>query len=33
MFYATPQTFLNDLIRGIVDPLDIVLIVIGKGDK
>ncbi|TBU35044.1 P-loop containing nucleoside triphosphate hydrolase protein [Dichomitus squalens] len=33
VFYATPQTFLNDLIRGIVDPLDIVLIVIDEAHR
>ena len=29
VFYATPQTLLNDLVRGNVNALDIVLIVIG----
>ena len=29
MFYATPQTLLNDLVGGYVDALDIILLVIG----
>ncbi|KAI0374376.1 P-loop containing nucleoside triphosphate hydrolase protein [Pilatotrama ljubarskyi] len=33
VFYATPQTFLNDLIQGHVDALDIVLIVIDEAHR
>ena len=31
VFYMTPQTFRNDVSRGSVDPLDIILIVFGTG--
>ncbi|KAI8995314.1 P-loop containing nucleoside triphosphate hydrolase protein [Trametes punicea] len=33
VFYATPQTLLNDLIHGHVDPLDIVLIVVDEAHR
>ncbi|KAI1797687.1 P-loop containing nucleoside triphosphate hydrolase protein [Ganoderma leucocontextum] len=33
VFYATPQTLLNDLVQGHVDPLDIVLIVIDEAHR
>ncbi|KAI0361846.1 P-loop containing nucleoside triphosphate hydrolase protein [Trametes cingulata] len=33
VFYATPQTFLNDLIHGHVDALDIALIVIDEAHR
>ncbi|CDO72426.1 hypothetical protein BN946_scf184977.g126 [Trametes cinnabarina] len=33
VFYATPQTLLNDLIQGHVDALDIVLIVIDEAHR
>lgn len=29
VLYATPQTLLNDLVSGICDALDIVLLVVG----
>ncbi|KAI0651647.1 hypothetical protein C8Q79DRAFT_49688 [Trametes meyenii] len=33
VFYATPQTLLNDLVKGLVDALDIVLIVIDEAHR
>ncbi|KAI0670106.1 P-loop containing nucleoside triphosphate hydrolase protein [Trametes maxima] len=33
VFYATPQTLLNDLVQGLVDALDIVLIVIDEAHR
>lgn len=30
VFYATPQTFFIDMAKKRIDPLDIVLIIIGK---
>ena len=29
MLYMTPQTLRNDLISGLADPMDIILLVIG----
>ncbi|KAI0757213.1 hypothetical protein C8Q80DRAFT_1281665 [Daedaleopsis nitida] len=33
VFYATPQTFLNDLLNGNVDALDIILLVIDEAHR
>ncbi|KAJ9120719.1 hypothetical protein QFC22_002650 [Naganishia vaughanmartiniae] len=30
VFYATPQTFRNDMARGRVDPMDVVLVIVGR---
>ncbi|KAJ9105478.1 hypothetical protein QFC21_001849 [Naganishia friedmannii] len=33
VFYATPQTFRNDMARGRVDPMDVVLVIVDEAHK